>query len=66
MDAKAKGAKLVLIDPVHHKTAASASAFSNRPGGDFRWRWQWRILFEKNWIDPQAPATAITWMNFAA
>lgn len=58
MDAKAKGARLVLIDPVHHKTAALCERFIQpRPGGDFALAMAVaRILFEKNWIDPQASA----------
>jgi len=58
MDAKAKGAKLVLIDPVHHKTAALCESYIQpRPGGDFALAMGVaRILFERNWIDPEAPA----------
>jgi anaerobic selenocysteine-containing dehydrogenase len=58
MDAKAKGAKLVLIDPVHHKTATLCERFIQpRPGGDFALAMAVaRILFEKDWIDPQAPS----------
>jgi anaerobic selenocysteine-containing dehydrogenase len=34
-DAKARGARLVLIDPVHHRTASLADAYlAPRPGGD--------------------------------
>ena len=56
MDAKAKGARLVLIDPAHHKTAALCQRFVQpRPGGDFELAMAVaRILFEENWIDPQA------------
>ncbi|MCI0418489.1 MAG: molybdopterin-dependent oxidoreductase [Acidobacteria bacterium] len=56
MDAKAKGAKLVLIDPAHHKTAALCERFIQpRPGSDFALAMAVaRILFENNWIDPQA------------
>jgi anaerobic selenocysteine-containing dehydrogenase len=58
MDAKAKGAKLVLIDPVHHKAAALCERLVQpRPGGDFALAMAVaRILFEKNWIDTQASA----------
>jgi anaerobic selenocysteine-containing dehydrogenase len=58
MDAKARGARLVLIDPVHHKTAALCEHFVQpRPAGDFALAMAVaRILFEKNWIDPQASA----------
>ena len=35
-EARARGAKIVLIDPVHHKTASIADTFVQpRPGGDF-------------------------------
>src|SRR5262245_13296594 len=56
MDAKAKGAKLVLIDPVHHKTATLCERFIlPRPGGDFALAMAVaRILFERNWIEPEA------------
>ncbi len=56
MDAKAKGAKLVLIDPVHHKTANLCEQFIQpRPGEDFSFAMAVaRILFEQAWIDPAA------------
>src|SRR5687767_3821614 len=56
MDAKAKGTELVLIDPVHHKTAALCERFIQpRPGSDFALAMAVaRILFENNWIDRHA------------
>lgn len=56
MDAKAKGTKLVLIDPVHHKTANLCESFIQpRPGSDFALAMAVaRILFEQGWIDPEA------------
>jgi anaerobic selenocysteine-containing dehydrogenase len=54
--AKARGAELVLIDPVHHKTASLCSAFHQiRPGGDFALAMAVaRVLFERGWTDPGA------------
>jgi len=56
MDARTKGTTLVLIDPVHHKTANLCEAFIQpRPGGDFALAMAVaRILFEQHWIDPEA------------
>lgn len=56
MDAKAKGARLVLIDPVHHKTASLCERFIQpRPGNDFALAMAVaRILFEQGWIDREA------------
>src|SRR5262245_53428855 len=55
-EARARGAELVLIDPVHHKTAQLVSAFYQpRPGGDVALAMAVaRVLFERGWIDPAA------------
>lgn len=55
-EAKARGAELVLIDPVHHKTAALCDAFYQvKPAGDFALAMAVaRILFERGWVDPDA------------
>src|SRR5262249_47508201 len=55
-DARRRGARLVLIDPVHHKTATLCERFVQpRPGGDFALAMAMaRILFEKGWTDPGA------------
>jgi anaerobic selenocysteine-containing dehydrogenase len=55
-EAKARGADLVLIDPVHHKTAALCGAFYQpRPAGDFALAMGVaRVLFEEGWTDPRA------------
>ncbi len=55
-DAKARGAEIVLVDPVHHRTASIADRFCQpRPGGDFAFAMAVaRILFERGWIDPAA------------
>lgn len=57
-DAKARGAELVLIDPVHHKTAALCDVFYQvKPAGDFALAMAVaRILFERGWVDPDAAA----------
>ncbi|WP_437947517.1 molybdopterin-dependent oxidoreductase [Sorangium sp. So ce296] len=55
-EAKARGAELVLIDPVHHKTASLCAAFYQpRPGGDFALAMAVaRVLFDEGWLDPRA------------
>lgn len=55
-DARARGADLVLIDPVRHKTATLCSSHhAVRPGGDFALAMAVaRVLFESGWVDPQA------------
>lgn len=55
-DARAGGARLALIDPVHHQTANLCDAFVQvRPGGDFALAMAVaRILFERGWTDPGA------------
>lgn len=56
-EAQARGAELLLIDPVRHKTANHCDHYlSVRPGGDFALAMAVaRILFERGWIDPAAP-----------
>ena len=51
-------ARKMLIDPVWHKTANLCDAFVQpRPGGDFALALAVaRVLFEREWIDPQAPS----------
>ncbi|MFO0727470.1 MAG: molybdopterin-dependent oxidoreductase [Myxococcota bacterium] len=53
-DAQQKGAELVLIDPVKHKTANHVDHyFGLRPGGDFALAMAVaRILFDEGWVDP--------------
>jgi len=55
-DAKARGAQLVLIDPVCHKTSILCEEFIQpRPGSDFALAMAVaQILFDHGWIDPQA------------
>src|SRR5262245_6621533 len=55
-EAKARGAELVLIDPVHHKTAQLCGTYYQpRPGGDVALALGVaRVLFERGWIDPAA------------
>lgn len=56
-EARARGAEVVLVDPVHHKTASLSQRFVQpRPGGDFALAMAVaRLLFERDWIDPDAP-----------
>lgn len=55
-DARAKGARIVLVDPVHHKTAGLCERFVQpRPGADFDLAMGVaRILFDEGWTDPDA------------
>jgi len=57
-EAKRRGAKLTLIDPVHHRTAELCDLYVQpRPGGDFALAMAVaRILFENGEIDPRAPS----------
>lgn len=57
-EAKARGAQLVLIDPVWHKTASICDRFVQcRPGGDFALAMAVaQILFERGLVDPDAPS----------
>ncbi len=54
--ARARGAGLVLVDPVHHRTAGLCQRFIQpRPGGDFALAMAVaRLLWERGWIDPDA------------
>jgi anaerobic selenocysteine-containing dehydrogenase len=56
--AAARGAKLLLIDPVFHRTADLCEAcVQPRPGGDFALAMATlRVLFERGWADPAAPS----------
>ncbi len=55
-EARARGAEIVLVDPVHHKTASLADVYVQpRPAGDFALAMAvGRILFERGWTDPDA------------
>ena len=55
-EARARGAQLVLIDPVYHKTAILCEThLQPRPGSDFALAMAVaRILFEQGWVDPAA------------
>ncbi len=56
LEARKKGTKLVLIDPVRHRTADSCERYVQvKPGGDFALAMAVaRILFERGWDDPRA------------
>src|SRR5262249_954060 len=53
-EARARGAELVLIDPVCHRTAETCRQYIQpRPGGDLSLALAVaRILFERGWADP--------------
>lgn len=55
--ARARGAEIVLIDPVRHESARLAQAvYQPRPAGDLPLAMAVaRLLFEEDWIDPDAP-----------
>jgi anaerobic selenocysteine-containing dehydrogenase len=55
-EARERGANLILIDPVHHRTAELCQEYLQpRPGGDLALALAVaRILFERGWTDPQA------------
>ncbi len=54
--ARARGAALFLIDPVHHRTATLCDTYLQpRPGGDFALAMAVaRVLFAEGWTDPHA------------
>ncbi len=54
--ARARGAGLVLIDPVHQRTAELCERYLQpRPGGDFALAMAVaRLLWENGWVDPEA------------
>jgi len=60
-DAKKRGARLALVDPVHHRTAELCErTWQPRPGGDFALAMGVaRLLFERDWI----AADARTWCD---
>lgn len=55
-EARRRGARLCLIDPVHHKTASLCERFHQpRPGGDFALAMAvGALLFQRGEIDPRA------------
>lgn len=56
LDARKQGTKLVLIDPVRHRTADSCERYVQvKPGGDFALAMAVaRVLFDRGWDDPRA------------
>ena len=55
-EARAKGCSIVLVDPVHHKTASLADAYVQpRPAGDFALAMAVAgVMLARGWIDPAA------------
>jgi anaerobic selenocysteine-containing dehydrogenase len=67
-DAKARGARLALIDPVHHRTAELCERYwQPRPGGDFALAMATaRLLFERGHVAPDAGARCDNLASFRA
>lgn len=67
-EAKSRGARIVLIDPVRHKTATLADAYvAPRPGGDLALALGVAaLLFETGRVVPQAAATCEGFEEFRA
>lgn len=55
-EARARGAEVTLIDPVHHRTAELCDrVWQPRPGGDFALALGTaRVVFERGWVHPDA------------
>ena len=53
-DAKARGAEIVAVDPVHNRTASLADRYVQvRPGGDFALAMAVaRVVLDRGWTDP--------------
>ncbi|HET6282035.1 MAG TPA: molybdopterin-dependent oxidoreductase [Polyangia bacterium] len=66
--ARARGARLVMIDPVNHRGAGlSDRVIQPRPGGDFALAMAVAgLLFERGWIDPAADRYCDNLMAFRA
>jgi anaerobic selenocysteine-containing dehydrogenase len=67
-DAKKRGTRIVLIDPVRHRTATLADAYvAPRPGGDLALALGVAaLLLESGRVDPRAAATCDGWDAFRA
>ncbi len=67
-EARARGARIVLIDPVHHKTASLADAvLTPRPGGDLALALAVAArLFETGRVVPAAPSATEGFETFRA
>lgn len=65
-DAKAKGTALVLVDPVHNRTASICDRFVQpRPGGDFALAMAVaRLVFDRQFFDPKARSYCDGWDGF--
>lgn len=61
--AKEAGARILLVDPVRTQAARLADAYLQiRPGGDIAFGLAVaRVLFERGWTDPEAPAYCDHW-----
>lgn len=64
--AKARGARITLIDPAHHRTASLADRFIQcRAGSDFALAMAaTRIAMDRGWTDPKAPSYCDNYAGF--
>lgn len=67
-EAKARGARLALIDPVRHRAESLCELYLQpRPGGDLALALGVaRVLFERGWVDPEAPQYCNGYERFRA
>lgn len=67
-DARKRGSKIILIDPVRHKTSSiSDHTITPAPGGDLAMAMGIaRLLFERHAIDPDAASFCDNWDAFRA
>ncbi len=67
-DAKARGTELVLVDPVHNRTASICDRFVQvRPGGDFALAMAVaRLVLDRGWGDADAPSYCDGYDAYAA
>jgi anaerobic selenocysteine-containing dehydrogenase len=67
-EAKQKGAEVVLIDPVRHKTTLLADKYIQlRPAADFALAMAVaRVLFQNQWVDPAGSFYCDHWEDFRA
>ncbi|HKP58792.1 MAG TPA: molybdopterin-dependent oxidoreductase [Polyangiales bacterium] len=67
-EARQRGARVTLIDPIHHATIKHSDAFIQpRPGGDFALAMAVaRLCFEHGWVDPDAASYCDNLAEFRA
>jgi anaerobic selenocysteine-containing dehydrogenase len=67
-EASARGARLLLVDPVHHRTASLCERYVQvKPARDFDLAMAVaRVLLDEGWADPEAPRYCDHYDDFAA